>query len=473
MLGRTLIVGLLTLIVSARALAGSLYLPLHLSPEIEARVERLFILADMPIIKRPIPIKQVQDALDRAAERDPQLVSEVRSYLVRYSFSAAPTHFNISAAASQGIEHPLANGRGVDVRSGYNASFSAYWVLNDFAAINLGGHIYQGVNGQKDEFAEGTFVSLGWDAFQLDLGTRAHWFSPFQENSMLLSTQAESLPSVTISNVKPFAFLGLQYELFLGQMSHSDEILSRDGSQRLGGNPLLFGFHLSMEPVDNVAIGINRLMQFGGADRDQSAKSLANAFINVKLADNKGLAGNDFGNQLSSITTRYTFQGKVPVSVYMEYAGEDTSAKSDIDLGNTSLSLGLHLPKIGQHLDFSYEMSEWQNGWYVNNNYGDGLTHYGSVLGNWGATDRVPGNAVGATAHMAKLIWDIRSGSSLTTTLRKVDNEKYSVANYQSAEEISVEYSQAINVFITGAKLTYGNDAFGKTYSQISGFIRW
>jgi hypothetical protein len=38
---------------SLKAHASSLYLPEQLSPEIEARIERLFVMANMPRVKRP------------------------------------------------------------------------------------------------------------------------------------------------------------------------------------------------------------------------------------------------------------------------------------------------------------------------------------------------------------------------------------------------------------------------------------
>ena len=62
-----------------------------------------------------------------------------------------------------------------------------------------------------------------------------------------------------------------------------------------------------------------------------------------------------------------------PFSVYMEYAGEDTSAASDVDLGNSAIMHVIHLPVLPFDLGLSYEYAELHTGWYTNGNYGDGM----------------------------------------------------------------------------------------------------
>ena len=471
--------------LSSAAVAGSLYLPLQLAPEIEARIERLFVLANVPIIKRPIPIKEVQRAIELAGDRDPALVNSVRLYLERYAPRANITHFSAYGSYSEGDAVVLPNKRGIDTNSEYFVSLAGHSILTDWLAVNYAGMVGERDNQRKSDFYDGHFLSIGHDYVQVDIGFRPHWFGPFQESDMLISTQAGSMPGVTVSNVVPLPLFNLRYEVFLAQMSESDQIRSRDRETVVTGRPKLFGMHLSAEPLPGIAIGINRLMQYGGGDRSESASDLAQAFFNPKANDNIGASeGRDFGNQLSSITTRYTFSGKFPASVYMEYAGEDTSASSGIHFGNSALMFGLHLPKLGQDLDLSYEFAQWQNAWYTNGNYNfgeqaayPGLSNYGAILGHWGANYREPLHAIGAEAHMLKLIWDIRPGSALTSVYRQVDNEALSAADvargYQQAQELSLEYSHAWGKFIVGMKTLFGEDIFGESYGTVSGFIRW
>ena len=66
---------------SGHARGVSPYLPVNLSPEIERKIERVMILAEQPLLKRPIAAATVLDALPRACERDAALCDDVRRYL--------------------------------------------------------------------------------------------------------------------------------------------------------------------------------------------------------------------------------------------------------------------------------------------------------------------------------------------------------------------------------------------------------
>ncbi len=465
---------LLITLLPIQGWTGSLYLPLHMSPEIEARIDELFLLANMPIIKRPIPVKRVYDAMSKIENSSPRTVSRVRTYMKRYEKRASITHANVSLSHSDSAPYQLANQRGTDTKTSYQASFQGQIIISDTIAVGLGGMSSERVNNQKSNFYDGSYIALGTDYIQMDLGFRPHWLGPFQDSDMLLSTNAAAMPGITLSNVSPLPFLGIQYEVFMAKMSRSVNGIesAENPDSRLTGNPRLFGIHLSFQPLEGFAIGFNRLMQYGGADRDDDLTALANAFFNPKDADNIGDDSSDLGNQLSSITTRYTFTGKTPISLYMEYAGEDTSASSDVHLGNSALMIGAHIPQITDSLSFTYESAEWQNAWYVNSNYSDGLMNYHSIMGHWGANHRPERSARGASTHSAKLIWYIDSGTSLTTNYRRIENENPS-PEIQAGEEVSLELSHEQGRWITGVTLRAGEDIYGEQFAQISAFVRY
>ena len=123
-----------------------------------------------------------------------------------------------------------------------------------------------------DTTPTGTLVSIGFEYAQVDLGFRDHWLSPLTDSAMALSTEAPTMPSVTISNYTPLTRLGLRYQLFVAEMSESSNIAFEGGFT--SGNPLLGGIHVSIEPFDGWSFGVTRLLQFGGGDRDQSLGQL-------------------------------------------------------------------------------------------------------------------------------------------------------------------------------------------------------
>jgi len=227
-------------------------------------------------------------------------------------------------------------------------------------------------------------VSLGFSYAQLDFGFKPHWFSPLTDSSMLISTEAATMPSVSLSNWEPISRFGIQYELFIAKMSTSDHIFVDGKDAR--GNPRLAGIHLSMEPASGWSLGVNRLLQYGGPGRPSSLGDLFKSFFNPSRYDNTNpnlTVDQQFGNEQASITSSMAFPGKVPFEFYAEYAGEDTSRGKSYLLGNSALSVGIHFPSLWQRLDLTLESSEWQNTWYTHFVYRDGMTNYGQVIGNW------------------------------------------------------------------------------------------
>ncbi|NRB37284.1 MAG: hypothetical protein HRU20_02315 [Pseudomonadales bacterium] len=426
----------------------------------------------MAIIKRPIPVKTLKLALEKAKNSEPSLVNDIKRYLQRFDKKVSFTHVSATLASHHGETQSLANAYGETSDSTYSAQLQGYYAISDSFLLNAGIMTYDSGSDHKQTFAEGSFLSLGPDYLQLDIGFRPHWFGPLQDSNMLISSNASSAPSVTLSNVLPLGSLNMNYELFYAKMSHSDKILNQDRNGYGEGYPKLLGVHISFMPVDGFALGFNRLMQYGGGDNDESLEGILKAFFNAKKNDNIGPSGRDFGNQLSSITTSYTFPGTFPVAVYMEYAGEDTSASSSLHLGNTSLMLGLHLPKLTSFIDASVEYAQWQNSWYVNSNYGDGLVQNGAIIGHWAAS-RI-GKGIPASATSLKLIWLSDSQHEVQTYLRQMKNESFNAAsNLHTAYELSLEYAYNLNQTRIGSQWTSGQDVNKQSYSRLTGFIRW
>jgi len=449
-------------VVDARGVSP--YLPLHESPEIERQIERLMILADQPIMTRPIAAAAVFDALPRACERDPVLCEQVKRYLSGYMRTAGISHASLTATASSSETIALQNRHGMRSDSAYEASVSAYWQPSDHFLLTAGVLSYEG-----DTTPTGSVLSFGTEHVQFDLGYRDHWLSPLTDSAMLMSTQAQTMPSLTVSNYTPLTRWGFRYQVFVAEMSESSNIVFQSGLT--SGHPLLAGVHLSIEPFDGWSFGVSRVLQFGGGDRDQSLRNLFDALFNPSDYDNSGTGG-DFGNQAASFTSQFVVPGPLPFAVYFEYAGEDTSTLSNLRLGNSALSGGLHFPQLWESFDLTVEVSEWQNGWYTHHIYQDGLRHEGNVIGHWGGDERVLHDSVGARSLMARLGWQPQFGGLLEATYRSLENETYSV-DYARARTLEIRYSRPWQQYLLGAEVNVGEDVFGESYTRISAFVRF
>lgn len=453
------------LATTAEARGVSPYLPVDISPEIERKIERVLILADQPSLKRPLAAATVRDALPRACEVDTALCEDVRRYLTSLTRTAGITYATLTASESSGADTAVPTSHGRSSESNYDAAIAAYWQPGAAFLVTAGVLAYEG-----EATPTGTVVSFGLDVAQIDVGYRDHWWSPAQGNAMLLSTQAATMPSLTISNYRPLTKAKLRYEAFVARMSESSNIATTTGTT--SGHPQLAGLHLSIEPFPGWSLGVARLMQYGGGDREETFGDMFQAFFNPSDADNTGTP-EDFGNQLASLTSQFTVGKPLPLAIYFEYAGEDTSTLSNLRLGNAALSAGIAFPQLGRRFSATFELTEWQNGWYVHHIYADGLRHEDHVLGHWGGDWRILNDGVGAQSAFARMNVEQFLGGELEASYRQLDNEDYSGGNYETARQIDARYSRPWGQVFVGGEVTAGRDVFGESYSRVGAFIRF
>lgn len=445
------------------------YLPLHLEPEIESQIERVMILADMPVMRRPFAAANVLDAIEKARKIDPELCARVQNYLARYTHTIGVAHASVEGAASSGDGKSTVapNRYGMQEDSHWDATAQVYWQPSDYLLVDAGAVAYQG----KTDFT-GSMISLGWDFAQLDVGFRPHWFSPLSDSSMLMSTEASTMPSATLSNNRPLTSLGLHYEVFGAVMSESDRIVLGDGLTR--GRPRLTGFHLDAEPASGWSIGVNRLFQYaGGAAGSGSWPHGIRELFAPSAGRQSEIASQQVGNQQASFTSSLLFPGRVPFSVYFEYAGEDTSRGQSYLLGNSALSAGIHFPLLWHRFDLTLEVSEWQNAWYIHSVYLDGMTNYRRVTGNWFGDQRVFGDDPGGRSGTAMLGYEPPFGGLLQLQYRTLQNQKYTGVDYQRFQDITVRYSRPWQGVIVGGEVDAGRDVFGGNFTRVAGFVRF
>ena len=454
----------------------SSYLPLNLEPEMERQIERVLILADEPILKRPFAVALVEDALPQACMVDKPLCTKVKRYLQRYSRDYAVTHASATGAIAHDSDSGVVpNAHGLPVKSAWELSAQGYVQPNDYVLLSGGAIAYKG----RSE-PTGSMLSLGFNWAQLDIGYRDHWFSPATDSSMLISTEAPTTPSVTLSNYEPLTKLGFQYEFFLTRLSQPGKSILYNGVQS-SGSPRLFGTQLSIEPFPGWSVGLNRFLEYGGGGGlPGSASFLVRDFFKPS-----GLSQTQ-GNQQASYVSRFLFPGKTPFAVYFQYAGEDNSNGGSYLLGNAALTAGIDIPRLARYFDVTYEYSEWQNIWYVHNIFLDGMTNDRLVLGNWGADQRNFGDGVGARSQMLRVGWEPPFGGYLEERVRTLanqtyyggDSRTYSAANppafpYHRYHDFMVRYSRPWKDMTIGGEVFGGRDIYGKSFSRLSGFVRY
>jgi Capsule assembly protein Wzi len=455
----------------APAAGVTAYLPMNLEPEIERQIERVLILADEPILKRPFAVALVELALPQACLKDKPLCTKVQRYLERYYRDYAVTHASASAAIAHG-NSVMPNQHGMPVDSNYEFSLVAYAQPTDYFLISGGGVAYEGRFNPT-----GSMLSFGTNWAQLDIGYRDHWLSPMTDSSSLLSTEAPTTLSATLSNYEPLTSLGLQYEIIWTRLSTN---LIDYNDMVVPGKPNLFGVQLSVEPMSGWSIGANRLLEYGGGN------GLPSDF-RFLLRDFFRPSGQSQlqGNQQASYISRFIMPGKVPFAVYFQYAGENNSNGGSYLLGDPATSAGIDFPRFLRHFDATYEISEWTNAWYVHYIYLDGMTNDHLVLGNWGADQRNFGDGVGARSQMLRVGWEPPFGGYMELRARLLQNQTYYGGNnrtyvetpspypYYHYYDLDLRYSRPWNGVTVGAEAFGGRDVDGSYFSRLSGFVRY
>jgi Capsule assembly protein Wzi len=324
---------------------------------------------------------------------------------------------------------------------------------------------------------------VGTEYAQLDIGYRDHWFSPMSSSSMLISTEAPTMPSVTVSNYEPISPLGFTYEVFAAKMARQDGI--KYFNSTTSGHPRLAGVQLGVEPVAGYALTVNRLMQYGGGARGNSGVSdLLRAFYknntgSSNVSDDAATGHLEFGNSLAAVTGTMQFPGRVPFSISMEYAGEDGSFGGNYRLGDSAFSLCMDFPLLWQRFDFKYEATEWQNVWYTHHIYPEGLTNNGAVLGHWFGDQRQFNDRVGGHSHVLQLGAHMDDGSYWRATyrnlafVRSIGYQSLPAVPYRHLSELGLRYDTNFRGRGAGIEMVAGSDARGDKYGRLAASVDW
>ena len=465
------------------------YLPLNQNPLLESHIDRIMIAAERGSVKKPLAINSVKLAYQQVCvveqSRKPAIMRaclELKKYLIKVDSGRYINHASVDLKLRKSSDlidmqpaMSIANRRG--------ESFDSSWSVQGQMVLNWGEYLAfsGGVKGWQGETnLEDTYISIGIAQAQLDIGYKPHWLSPFKQSAMLLSTHAPSFANLSLSNNTPLTSWNINYELFAGQLSNSDKI-SFEG-QYTSGKPLITGVHLSLSPFDGFTLAVNRILQSGGDQRGTpSIREIIDAFLDPSGADNTSddLSFDDqFGNQAASIVSRFDFNASVPFSIYLEYAGEDTSRGTNYRLGNTSLSAGLDIPFMFNSLSFNYEYSQWQNAWYAHSVYRDGLQNEGSLIGHFAAEQRlrinsIAGDAIGATHHNLSLGWQLSPSNRVEFNYKQTKNEPLASYDYVTGRQFKVDWFGVIDNWDTRLTLFTGKNTLAEKHSGLTLSVAW
>lgn len=454
------------------------YLPVNVSPVLENEIDRLATVAGIPNLTKPYSLATIFAYLERVRKTHPQLYGRLTKALEPYTAHLNITHSSaVIAQSDDDIVIPNAYGETTDLST--LGRIRGQWQASNWLGVYLGADV-------SDDITQytGSHLALGFDWAQLDIGYREFWWSPLRGSAQVMSTQAQTLPSVSLSNNLPIEFLGARwnYATFVAQPSR--QLVSYNNAWSDKDKPYLLGVHLSMQPTPWWTLGASRVLMFGGGERPTDLKLLFEAFFDVNEGDNnRGDTDTESGNQIAAIQSKIHFDGSLPFTFSMEFAGEDTSKSRNYQIGNSAINYGLYFPYFfHDSLSFNYEYSDWQDKWYSHHLYQfGGYVNEGVVMGHWAMqVQRENDTARAGSSHYADFVWQTPWNHVLEGKIRlsQHDNGNISPTDennvfYQDGKFFELEYTVPYNSHTYSLGSFFGEDNFGNAFSQLYIKANW
>ncbi len=235
--------------------------------------------------------------------------------------AACEARIAVEAEANEGERIVLGFGDGAPVEQRLGAA----------TCVAPGGSVVVGLRVNADKSSEhrsvhldGSYAGFVWRGALVSAGAVERFWGPAWAGSLILGDNARPVPAISVRRAdptRPFETRWLSWlgpwdaEVFFGQLQGHTEPRA----------PRLFGMRVEVSPASWFALGASRTIQWGGAGRSNSPRSLWHAF---KGGDNVGQAGvtqaNEPGNQLAGFDARASLgRFGVPVALYTQWIGED------------------------------------------------------------------------------------------------------------------------------------------------------
>lgn len=468
-----IIFGLLVSSFNAKGNGVSPYLPLNLAPEVELQIEKLMAMTgDSPLVK-PYKAKEIITRLGSIKDYHPLLYRRLSGYLKRYTQNIANTHRAVIGSAGNDNPRALENNRGVKHNASIEVSAAGHVFFNPYIYVSAGAS-YSDEGGKA---ATNTHISFGTEYIQMDVGYRDHWFSPFHDSAMLISTQAENTPSITLSNSTGLSEYNLRYEVFYAKMD--EDVFINSAGTVSPGEPSLMGMHFSVAPVENLSVGFSRTYFYGGGSRDDDLSLGIKGLFTPASLEDQLLDNSEQGYGQSAISARWNYGKEVPVSLYAEMARFDSdNLAARTDSGN-ALSFGLHLPVLFENMSFRYEISNRDEGWYESSFYPSGIQHKGQVLGHWSGDELRTVINPGTQSHHILMDWELINDQLLAIKISQqnfdtaISKNALTTIELENSFQLKARYSFVTRYGFIGVEGTIGTDALGENYNRLSGFYRW
>jgi hypothetical protein len=352
----------------------------------------------------------------------------------------------------------------------------ASW-LTDHIAVNLQGGYVVDPDDDKDWRPDGSYLGVNFGNFMLSAGYMERWWGPGWDGSLILSTNARPIPSVTLERnyTDPFKTKLLSW---MGPWRASIAMGEAEGHDVAVPDVRFFAARLNIKPRPWLEFGLTRTAQWCGGDRECDWQD----FFNMLLGrDNQESIEEQPGNQLAGYDMRLRSPWrKLPLAFYTQWIGEDEAGglpSKFIGLFGLetwgSSGLGgwrLRAEYADTACDFTQQAPQFDCA-YRNTLYPQGYTYRGRIIGHAMDNDSRMYTLGGSLAHA--------NGDSLSFKIRRVelnrDGGDHAISNVPlDLDNVELRYSRGLWAGTLSVGIGYDDPALpGESASRVHGFAMW
>jgi hypothetical protein len=453
----------------------------------EALRSDIELLADAGILRGPVttwPISWPDIARDVLAAEEAGLDEATAHALMRVrrrARAASGVGFAGMAIRLSGAYEPVTLREFADSpREEGELEMRASWLGNHFAMNLQGSYVVDPDDGQ-DFRADGSYLGLNFGNYMLSVGLMQRWWGPGWDSSLILSTNARPIPSVTLERnyTDPFKSKWLSW---IGPWRASIAM----GRAESEGVPVtdvrFFAARVNFKPRPWLEFGLTRTAQWCGGERSCDWDTFVDMVLgNDNQMTNGEIAESQPGNQMAGYDMRLRFPWRaLPLVFYTQWIGEDEAG-------------GLPAKFIGQ---FGLEtwFSSGLGGWRLRAEYADtacNFTRENPIFGcayrnsiypqGYAYRGRIIGSSMDNDSRMFALagILSRENGDVLSLTIRTVklnrDGGEHSISAVPlDVDNVQLRYSRGLGAGKISAGIGYGDPALGAaSSSRVNGFINW
>jgi hypothetical protein len=300
-----------------------------LAPGDEALRSDIQLLADAGILRGPVttwPISWpdvARDALNAKYEGLDAATAAALIRVQRLSRAASSPGYAGSGLRLSGASDPnMLRGFADTPREEGELEMRASW-LSDHFALNLQGSVVADPDDGKQWRADGSYVGVNFGNYMLSVGLMERWWGPGWDGSLILSTNARPIPTITLERNYTDAFK-TKWLSWIGPWRASVALGETEEHDVAVPNVRFLEARINFKPRYWLEFGLTRTAQFCGGDRPCDW----NTFTDMLFGRDNTVEGDDPlqepGNQMAGYDMRIRSPWKqLPMAFYTQWIGED------------------------------------------------------------------------------------------------------------------------------------------------------